>query len=413
MCVPFPTKLRRYTDNISELQDEVVELQHAESELEYNNNALKSELCGRIQQVQLISKGMATGDSAVYSRILSEMEQNSMKAYARHARQVSPTGRASIVPVRARSTSGATSPNTARFVKRTVRSVTIPRGPKGCGVTIMGGDGTSTSATVHRITSGGPAEETGEVFVDDLILSINGKPLSGFTTHADIVSEIGSGPEVTFELHSMVSDAEMQTRKSRPTSLRFNPNGENELELGDTVVVTGYEGTGTVRFVGLHHKPERGVRVFVELQLPVGKNDGVIDGVRYANVKPKHGVFVHPNKVKLVSATTVATPIEATLSAPFGITISGAPGFGTFVTEVLPGGAAAQVGTIVSGMKIVEVAGVDSTTLKYEKVVDLLRSADGPMKLKFLLDRPGVWRYRCMQSPRGFCWCIDFQSPFL
>lgn len=40
-----------------------------------------------IQQLQLISKGMASADDKVYHKILSEMEQNSMKAYAQHNRK--------------------------------------------------------------------------------------------------------------------------------------------------------------------------------------------------------------------------------------------------------------------------------------------------------------------------------------
>ena len=50
---------------------------------QFSNQSLKTELCGRIQQLQLMSKGMASAGDKMYQRVLHEMEQNSMKAYVR------------------------------------------------------------------------------------------------------------------------------------------------------------------------------------------------------------------------------------------------------------------------------------------------------------------------------------------
>ena len=53
---------------------------------QFSNQSLKTELCGRIQQLQLMSKGMASAGDKMYQRVLHEMEQNSMKAYVRRHR---------------------------------------------------------------------------------------------------------------------------------------------------------------------------------------------------------------------------------------------------------------------------------------------------------------------------------------
>ena len=35
----------------------------------------------------------------------------------------------------------------------------------------------------------------------------------------------------------------------------------------------------------------------IELDQPVGKNDGSVSGIRYFDCKPSHGVFAPPSKV--------------------------------------------------------------------------------------------------------------------
>jgi len=69
------------------------------------------------------------------------------------------------------------------------------------------------------------------------------------------------------------------------------------ISLGARVSIEGYDCQGTVRFIGPHHDPTKGARVLVELDLPVGKNNGTVGGHVYGAVAAKCGVLVAPSKV--------------------------------------------------------------------------------------------------------------------
>ena len=77
--------------------------------------------------------------------------------------------------------------------------------------------------------------------------------------------------------------------------------------VGSKVTVEGYACGGTVRYIGPHLlDPAKGNRVLVELDEPVGNNDGTVMGASYCATLPrKTGVLVAPDKVVAVATKVV------------------------------------------------------------------------------------------------------------
>jgi len=69
--------------------------------------------------------------------------------------------------------------------------------------------------------------------------------------------------------------------------------------LGDRVIVAGFNSEGTVRFVG-PHKVKATLRVGVELDKQVGKNNGTIGGNTYFHAKERHGILCLPTDCTLI-----------------------------------------------------------------------------------------------------------------
>lgn len=81
-------------------------------------------------------------------------------------------------------------------------------------------------------------------------------------------------------------------------SSRQSLTGRDELSMGAKVVVNG-DLSGTIRFYGTTSF-QTGKWVGVELDEATGKNSGVVQGKRYFECKPNHGVFVRPANVKII-----------------------------------------------------------------------------------------------------------------
>ncbi|XP_068626995.1 kinesin-like protein KIF13A [Battus philenor] len=68
------------------------------------------------------------------------------------------------------------------------------------------------------------------------------------------------------------------------------------LSLGESVQLRLSSGTGVVAYVGPTHFAH-GLWVGVELDAPIGKNDGSVGGTRYFTCRARHGIFVRPDKL--------------------------------------------------------------------------------------------------------------------
>ncbi|XP_063616428.1 kinesin-like protein KIF13A [Cydia splendana] len=68
------------------------------------------------------------------------------------------------------------------------------------------------------------------------------------------------------------------------------------LTVGESVSLRLSSSTGVVAYVGPAHFAH-GLWVGLELDAPTGKNDGSVGGTRYFQCRPRHGIFVRPDKL--------------------------------------------------------------------------------------------------------------------
>lgn len=87
--------------------------------------------------------------------------------------------------------------------------------------------------------------------------------------------------------------------------------GERELKIGDRVLVGGTK-AGVVRFLG-ETDFAKGEWCGVELDEPLGKNDGAVAGTRYFQCQTKYGLFAPVHKVTRIGFPST-TPAKAKTS---------------------------------------------------------------------------------------------------
>ena len=83
----------------------------------------------------------------------------------------------------------------------------------------------------------------------------------------------------------------------------------DDFEVGETVQIQDGR-TAIVRFVGNTHFAV-GDWIGVELEDASGKNDGAVQGQRYFDCAPAHGMFIRP-----AAATVIAPPAPKPVKKP-------------------------------------------------------------------------------------------------
>ncbi|XP_008421550.1 CAP-Gly domain-containing linker protein 1 [Poecilia reticulata] len=154
-----------------------------------------------------------------------------------------------------------------------------------------------------------------------------------------------TGVKASSVLNRTVNSTESVSNLSDPDSLKKT---RQELRLGDRVLVGGTK-AGVVRFLG-ETDFAKGEWCGVELDEPLGKNDGAVAGTRYFQCLPRYGLFapVHkvtrigfpcttPTKAKnsLRSSTFKRSPSASSVSSLSSATssISGKPSRAGLLTE--------------------------------------------------------------------------------
>ncbi|XP_067351149.1 kinesin-like protein KIF13B isoform X1 [Channa argus] len=113
------------------------------------------------------------------------------------------------------------------------------------------------------------------------------------TCSKHMLTNSGGGGSESYERLEILVDDEEHTRD----------NAVPDWLIEGAYVTVGSNKAGTVRYVGVAQFAE-GVWVGVELDTPVGKNDGSVGGHRYFHCKPGYGVLVRPDRLSCRDRTT-------------------------------------------------------------------------------------------------------------
>uniref|UniRef100_A0A3P9H375 CAP-Gly domain-containing protein n=1 Tax=Oryzias latipes TaxID=8090 RepID=A0A3P9H375_ORYLA len=119
-----------------------------------------------------------------------------------------------------------------------------------------------------------------------------------------VCSAQGTGIKMS-ALTRMAASSESASNLSDPDSLK---RSRQELRLGDRVLVSGSK-AGVVRFLG-ETDFAKGDWCGVELDEPLGKNDGAVAGARYFQCLPRFGLFAPVHKVTRIGFPCT-TPTKA------------------------------------------------------------------------------------------------------
>ncbi|XP_031157116.1 CAP-Gly domain-containing linker protein 1 isoform X2 [Sander lucioperca] len=111
----------------------------------------------------------------------------------------------------------------------------------------------------------------------------------------------GTGIKTSAALNRMLTSSESVSNVSDTESMKKR----RELRLGDRVLVGGNK-AGVVRFLG-EADFAKGQWCGVELDEPLGKNDGAVAGTRYFQCMPRYGLFAPAHKVTRIGFPCTTT----------------------------------------------------------------------------------------------------------
>ncbi|XP_061822292.1 CAP-Gly domain-containing linker protein 1 isoform X1 [Nerophis lumbriciformis] len=132
-----------------------------------------------------------------------------------------------------------------------------------------------------------------------------GVPNPGIEPAAAAVTTAAQCGKTSGVLNRVVASSESVSNLSDPESAKKN---KPELRRGDRVLVAGTK-AGAVRFLG-ETDFAKGDWCGVELDEPLGKNDGAVAGTRYFQCMPRYGLFAPVHKVTRIGFPCT-TPIKA------------------------------------------------------------------------------------------------------
>ena len=106
-----------------------------------------------------------------------------------------------------------------------------------------------------------------------------------------------------------VSTSEPPTVTPITSTVPASTASSEELSVGDRVVVSGSK-FGTLRYIGKIHVAE-GVWCGIQLDEPMGKNDGSVSGKRYFTCQQRYGLFSPVTRVEKVNKDITPAQIAA------------------------------------------------------------------------------------------------------
>jgi hypothetical protein len=120
---------------------------------------------------------------------------------------------------------------------------------------------------------------------------------------SDVSLEVPNNSMLTIETSSDVDNDSVSSNNSRTDTNSMSDSQlmasvPEWLVVGESVRISPESKVGVIAYVGKTHFAS-GIWVGVVLDAPTGKNDGSVNGTVYFSCKPKYGIFVKPEKLKI------------------------------------------------------------------------------------------------------------------